>query len=110
MSATRVLWGKNKVALKEIHEQLDTQCVMVVRRGAYGAKDEGVRTFISGAGEESYAPVGARIPFIQDTGRGYGAQGVVYVENYIIFDILGNIIEKANDIGLDEKRPVWVFK
>lgn len=103
MSATRVLWQKNKIALKEVHEQLDTQCVMVVKR-------DGKKLFVSGAGEETYAPVGVTVPYIQDTGMGYGARGMIEVENYIIFDVIGNIVEKANDIGIDEKRPIWVFK
>jgi hypothetical protein len=50
-----------------------------------------------------------RYSFIKDTGNGYKGEGYIEVENIIqITDC--NIESKLNDIGINEKRPLYVFK
>lgn len=65
--------------------------------------------FILGAGDSPYAKNDETKFYIQDTGNGYGGDGLVRIENSIIIDQDG-IVDPGNGLGLFDKRNLWVFK
>lgn len=70
------------------------------------------RIFVSGSDcEESYGvKAGDHASYTQDTGMGYRNRDKhLKIENTILIQG-GKIVHKDNDIGLNEKRRVWVMK
>lgn len=113
MPATRALFNKNKVTMAEMVSDQGwggDMTIMVVKARKYTGTGNEVPVFIIGSGQHAYGEVGEGSGFTIDTGNGYGASGRVTVENYVMFDKDGNVVDKANDIGLNEKRPAWTFK
>lgn len=72
----------------------------------------GKKMFASSAGSFGVA-VGQTVTWIQDTGNGLKNPGynndVLTIENIITF-AKGEIIDKVNDVGINESRAIYVFK
>lgn len=105
MNATKKVFGKIRLSLDEIivNEYFNSGCIMIVNF------DHGKSVFIYGSGQKPYGVVGETREFVQDTGQGYGRRGQLEIENFAVITD-GEIITTANNIGLSEKRPLWVFK
>ncbi len=85
------------------------QTVLVAQRHyGYGKK---VPLFIFGSGTSGYnCKAGDRKCYTQDTGNGYKYDGErLTIENVVVIDKQGSI-DSQNNIGLDEKRNIWVMK
>lgn len=117
MSATKYLFTRRaKVSIEEIVEREKSlvsgypTIIMVIKM--ITGYEQKIRTlFVSGSGSklDSDGKPGDRYQFTQDTGHGHGMTGQIEIENaFLIVD--GKITEQYNDIGLDSKRPLWVFK
>lgn len=106
-SATGWINGKPSIE-RIIKENNHEGTIMVVRRldEAYNAKE--VPIFVLGAGG-NYGVIGEKVSFLQDTGNGYGKCGDCIIENIITIS-KDSIDDPGNEIGLREKRPLWVFK
>jgi hypothetical protein len=99
-------WISGKPSIKKIvEENAGKATIMVVER-------DGKKTFVLGAGYSGnggYGNVGEEKTYIKDTGNGYGGTGYIKIENYITIDEKG-IVDPGNGIGVNEKRPLYVFK
>lgn len=81
--------------------------VFVARR-YYGNKHSDIHIYGYGTGYKEET-VG-EICYTQDTGMGYRNRGErLLIQNIIRIDN-GEIIDKGNGIGLNEKRRIWVMK
>lgn len=81
----------------------------------------GREMFACSAGGGGYGEVGDMVDWVQDTGNGLKnpnwkhshliIENIVQFDRYRVtnYDTIG-IVNKVNNIGLDSKRPIWVFK
>jgi len=102
----KTLTGKQKVPITEVNKHWTICTVYVVRtRG-------GRPMFASSSGPMAYK-VGDSVSWINDTGMGHRSPGyahdTVTIENVVSYRG-GDITLQENNIGMDEKRPLWVFK
>jgi hypothetical protein len=106
MGANNWISGKPTIE-KIIKENNYNGTIMIVKR-VFDCNDKEVLIFVLGAPGD-YGKIGKKVSFVQDTGRGYGKTGHCIIENIIkISD--SEIIDEGNGIGVNEKRPLWVFK
>lgn len=101
MGASAWISGKPSVN-KIIKENASESTIMVVER-------DGKKVFVLGSGFGGYGNIGEEKTYIKDTGMGYGGSGYIKIENYITIDEKG-IVDPGNGIGVEEKRPLYVFK
>ena len=95
-------WIGDKPSINKIIEENNSE-------GTIMAVDKmGVKTFILGT-KGNYGNVGDTKFFNIDTGNGYKDGGYCKIENIINID-KENITSSINNIGLNEKRVLWVFK
>lgn len=109
MNADCLFDGK-AATIDDTIDQWADESILVARR-EYGNGNY-ARIFISGADCDSGYGVkaGDHDWYTQDTGMGYRNQGKgLEIENVILIR-KGKIVKKDNDVGLDEKRRVWVMK
>ena len=95
-------WINGRPSIEKIIKENDSNGTIIV------AKRDGVKTFILGS-RGDYGKIGQQVHYIQDTGNGYGKEGYCEIENIITID-KEKIINPGNEIGLNEKRTLWVFK
>ena len=97
-------WIPGKPSVNKIIEEnaSDKATIMVVQR-------DDKKAFVLGSGVGGYGEAGEEKTYIKDTGNGYGGTGYIKIENYITVDEKG-IVDPGNGIGVDEKRPLYVFK
>lgn len=112
MRATRVLYGKNRVSLGEVQQQLgsDKTTILVVRRSGHDTAGKFRKTFISGYGHGYEAIAGTQKQYTEDTGNGYANKNQTFVVENVIEYTDGEITNRLNDIGINETRSVWVMK
>lgn len=69
------------------------------------------KIFLHGCGCSDYGvEVGKTVRYTQDTGNGYKCVDYEFVVENIIHITADGTITAKNDIGLDEKRRLWVMK
>lgn len=103
MNAKSVFDNK-KVNIQDIMYfwNVSVMTIMVVKKGT-------IPTFVVGSAGE-YGNVGDKVGMTIDTGMGNRKTNtIITIENIIKFNH-GKIIKSVNNIGLKEKRDVWVFK
>lgn len=107
----KALFERPRSSLQQIMDEWsgDTMTVMVVSVESPSYGKPNMPRFVVGSSDKPYAEVSTTTPWTNDTGMGYRRGTVLTVENYFIFKD-NQIVEQANNIGLNEKRPVWVFK
>ena len=65
----------------------------------------------SGKCQDDIDAIGTTVKYTQDTGQGHSCRGQkLKIENVIQLDAEGEVIGSVNDIGLDQKRRLWVYK
>lgn len=100
------------VTLEQAHAtwQGDKGTIIVAKRATKSWGDSFSKIFIHGAAGDYGVNPGDKVKYTQDTGLGYKCQGFdLIVENVIHIDE-NDDVNAANDIGLNEKRRLWVFK
>lgn len=102
MGASAWIPGKPSVEKIAIENASDKATIMVVQR-------DDKKAFILGSGISGYGNIGEEMRYIRDTGNGYGADGLILIENIIIINSKG-VVDPGNGIGVNEKRPLYVFK
>ncbi len=74
-----------------------------------GPLDKVKSMFILGS-SGNYGKVGTRLSYMIDTGMGYRhTDKLLKIENIIQIDAKGKL-KAVNDVGMSEKRQLWVFK
>lgn len=101
--------GRTKMSVEDIIKLNDTDAKysIIVAEKEEGFGKPWKKVFVLGYGSaDGYE---GETTYIVDTGRGFGGRGRIRTENYITIEN-SEIVDRANDIGLNERRSFWVFK
>jgi hypothetical protein len=96
-------WIGGKPTIEKIIKENDSESVITV------AKKDGQEIFILGSGNAPYGEDGSFHTYKLDTGNGYRGGGRIEIQNSIIIDN-EKVLDGGNEIGLHEKRTLYVFK
>lgn len=107
MSAWSWISGR-KTPAEFVKASGDYDMTIMVATLITGYPETSKKVFVMGS-RGGYGEIGATMPYVVDTGRGYSATGRALIENAITVDAEGNLTG-INDVGMNEKRPLWVFK
>jgi len=98
-------------SIKSAYKEWDgyEQTVLVAQRQYGYGKSSSIHIF--GSGNSGYdCKAGDNKCYTQDTGNGHRNDGErLVIENVITIDKAGNMTAE-NDVGLNERRSVWVMK
>lgn len=100
-------WISGKPTIDKIINENKSEGVIVIATRYFYTNPTPVKIFILGSGIISdYEDIN---DFVIDTGMGYGRHGRLKVENIIEID-KNKIIKSINNIGINDKRVLYVFK
>lgn len=107
------LTGKKRAPITEVFKHWDEGTVFVVTTGS------GKKMFASSCCTEDNYTVGSKVVWTKDTGFGHVKPSwdncELTIENIIVHGkclVTGEhtIVKKENNVGLDDSRPIYVFK
>ena len=107
MSASSWIKGRPSID-KIIDNNKGEATIMVVEKYNSINSDKSTKCFILGANGH-YGKVGDTVTFTTDTGRRQSGLGMCVIQNIIKIN-KDEIVSYGNNIGVDDKRSLYVFK
>ena len=105
--ATRILFNKNKLALTELVREWKKNVVYICERDGSLADGKPRLVFLSSAGGLRDVAVGTCRP--GHNNHTFASLGYLRVRNVVELED-GKVVKSANDLYLNEKAPLYVFK
>ena len=101
------LFDNKAATIEDTVEQWNDETIIVARREHCKGYS---KIFISGSQGDQGVKADDSVYYTQDTGMGHTNIGKNLMIENVIQIVKGKVVKKNNDIGLDEKRRVWVMK